>query len=131
MRREWTEQEVSYLKEHYPYTEAREIANHLDRSIKSVQKKANKLDLTKSIITRKSLRKQAEGIKDLLEPSMEEYDWVEISKMLGITIYEAKEAYASALEKMVAYVKSNDKLADELVSLLCVDEKFVEWDFKI
>jgi hypothetical protein len=129
----WLQSEVCDLQRLYPDHEAIEIAEYLGRSVVSVQRKAEKLGIKKSILTKKSLRtkveSEAESIKKMLRPSVYEYDFDEIGKELGMTAQEAERVFAIGMKKIVKYVRENDEVADALVALISGDEDFMEWDF--
>ena len=90
MRREWTEKEVEYLKEHYGQYPVKDIAEKLKRSYESVQAKAGRIGINSNGSITTNRRKWTEREEKYMESRY---------------LYQPVEITAKRLKRSVCSVK--------------------------
>lgn len=61
LKKEWTKQELNFLKENYTLLSNYDLAQKLDRTLDSVESKLKRFNLRKTEIAKKEIRKRLEG----------------------------------------------------------------------
>jgi len=93
MKPMWTEQEIDFLRNNIDCMTLEQISAHLNRGIPAIKVKCWKCGISKATKVRVARLVVALGY----EP---EYDFVEISKILGISKSSTRDAYVSGMKKL-------------------------------
>jgi len=136
----FTNQEIDYITDNALTTPVRVMAIYLNRSINSVKKKIQRLNIPKLDeaamikLRRLEVKKQAKIIKAITpisKDSLYEHTFTEIALMLGISEEEVDALYASGISKVSRYLIDNPDVADEWAMLIYHDSRYDEWDMKV